>query len=363
MTDDLTLGSLLERALDVPPAPATGRAVDLRVAAAIAAAATPRRQHHRRSLRITAVLAASVAALVLVAAGGTGLLQRFTRDSDGLTLAWERGTPLGTARAAGITVHAPAAYVDGNRIRVFLTGGIGEVRDAVLTADGRRIPGQGNVVFQRVKGETVGVSTWTTPPGLGAKPRLVLTLRGMWVRDPAKDAGPSPDAAFSPGPLDPDTHPSLIDPILALSTYVKGPWTFEGTVPNAGGSSWRGEASATDKGITVTLRELSVSPTMILARLVLSGPGLEDRDGRVVWGARCTLLHDGRTLDMEGGGNVPVGQPVETSRDGGLDDPSGRYTCRIGGVGAAGETYDPVTKTWQDGLWIKGDWRITVDLP
>lgn len=358
--DDPVLESALTHAMAFHPDADTLARMDARASEGISTLPMGRRRFLPSLPRLTSrtgLIALLVGALLVAAAGGSTLLNRVARSEDGLSIAFSRGVGLGPSQTVnGLTLGVAAAYMDSTQILIFLSGDWATVGDETLTVNGTEVRG-GVVRYNEARGQSVAVLRFLTPPGVGSGADLALVIPEVFVPPNDANATPSPDAMSSPDAV-PDPDP--LHGNAFTGTAVRGPWHFEGHVPNAGGSTWTGNASATDAGVTITIKELRISPTTVYGRLYLSGPGLRGHEN---WDAGCDHLVHGDAEVRVSGGGVPLGQAIDLHSTVGFDDFHGVFRCRTDWIIGMGETFDARTQKWAPDVQLHGRWVIDITIP
>lgn len=283
---------------------------------------TPAQRARGSRLRSSRGIALLVGAmLVTIAAGGISLLDRLASSAD-LGVAWERAERLGLSETVkGRTVTLERAYMDMNRIVIGLSLEGRAWAGLRLWIDGK--PWDGGIAMgtgrQRPR-QSASLFEFETPPGIGRQARMVVEV------------------------------PSILEPPEREGERIEGPWRFEFTLPNAGGTVWRGSKSDESAGVTLTLEELSISPTAVVGRIRWRGEPLAD--ALYAWPERGSVTHRGERQAA----------PARQSNDGwftfrtdlGSDRAPGRWQISIGEV--VGDLGDGKAKR------VEGPWVIEVDV-
>jgi hypothetical protein len=132
--------------------------------------------------------------------------------------------------------------------------------------------------------------------------------------------------------------------------YVEGPWRFSFDLSSAGGTRWTGKASDRTAGVTVTLDEVTVSPTIVIGHLTFGGdlPEVADDD----WIALVSVSRGERSVGSSGGSSAGPGYTF--FGDGGFSDTSRPVIVRVEEIVA-----DTVGGGQER---IKGPWIIEVPM-
>lgn len=356
--DRIELDRALTRALGAVPTDRAMTTMETRVAVAIAAPEARRmpRPSLPRLRRSRGMALIAVVTLVTVAAGGATLIDRVFRNSTpAWELAWSRAKPLGLSETVhGVTVGVERAYMDQGRVVIGLTMEGYAYAQAELRVDGRRA--RGGAVYQVPhKGGSAAVLNFSTPPDVGARAKLVLDIPCLSAPGAPTDTTPVPGPSMRSGTsaARPATGPCRTTGPGTNPTMVDGPWRFEFSLPNAGGSTWTGSVADMASDVTVTLDRLEVTPTSVVAYLHWSGDPLR-RSGDDVWTAMGRLTHDGERF---GAGSASTnGNHGQMEAEPGSDDPAGEWTLRIDEL-----TSDPGYPPKR--IRIEGPWVIKVTMP
>ena len=271
----------LRQALEVSPPEEGGRALDDRVARAMAepTAAHAWRVGGSRSLLRPLALAAALALVAGTVAATLTLLERIIGESTpGVQAAWDDAEVLALRQSdAGVTIALERAYADVNQVAVFFTvegletvaSGAGDLAPLEWTAELRDPGGRSAEEWAVVRGGTEGneiglsanVHTWE-----GA----VTPMAGTWELTFTSIGYNS--GAFVPGECpEGSTDPACTSP--APSAMTEGTWRFEFDLPEPAGSVVPTDLTATEGDVTLTISELRISPTMIAASTALRVDG------------------------------------------------------------------------------------------
>jgi hypothetical protein len=341
--DDIELR--LRRALEVSPPEAGGRALDDRVARAMARPATAR--DHRiggsRSLLRPLALAAALTLVAGTVAATLTLLERITGESTpGVQAAWDAAERVALRQAdAGVTITVERAYADVNQVAVFFTvegleavqGDAGAVAPlewiAELLDPAGRSADEWAVARGGTEGNEIGLSanvhTWE-----GA----VTPMAGTWTLTFTSIGYNS--GHFAPGECaEGSTDPACGSP--APTDMTEGTWQFAFELPDPAGFVVPTDLAATAGDVTLTVTELRISPTMIAAS--------------------AALRVDGETVTSWGTANDTLVS---------IDGPAGTYSANT----SYHLTQDPVTQgpNGDENLFMSsegsdeasGSWTITV---
>ncbi len=295
--------------------------LDARMRAAILAPVPPRSWPIRGRQRV-GLLSLALVALVGIAAGGIGLLERIAQEDPALGVAWGEGVRLGIADTSnGVTVVVERAYMDSQGIVISLRhDGYSYIGRADLAIDGITSSSSAAVGWPTSHG-SASVLRRRTPSNAGASASMVLDVR------------------------------EVVDSWADDATVTTGDWHFEFSVPNAGGSAWRGLLEWEAGDVTTTLTALRVSPTVITGDLAFVGSPLEGTDD--TWSADGVVIHDDITYPMAGGVGRDDRYTFQT--DVGTTDWAGTWVVRVDRVYA---------DTGQPGLtWLDGPWVFQVEVP
>lgn len=318
--DRSVLESALFDQIGSGPTPTILGALDVRVRHLMAATAAPPIPPRRWFVipRRTLLLGIAFIALVAMAAGGRGMLDRiFSGNWPGWERAWDRSEEIGLTQVIdGHRVTVERAYMDAGQTIIGLTtdGLAYPVADLLVdsvAAIGGLSAGDG------VRGQSAGVLVFRTPAGIGPVAHVRLSVGRVEQ--------------------------------LGSTDVAARPWQFTFELPNHGGGTWAGAERVTDARVGVTLSSLRVSPTRIGGQFVFDGDPLSISDD--AWTPHGWVEHgDQRHLIDSGfGGNRAF---AFTIRDG-VDEPEGRWTVHV--TELSSDPGNPSTH-----IRIAGPWEFTV---
>lgn len=294
------LETRLARALQVNPSADSLSWLDRRIGEVMAEKTAAQRRPRRLLLRVAVLLAAFVLLTGAVAAA-LGLLERTaTQGGAGFRAAWENGEVIEiTQTDAGHEVTLERIYADVNQVIAFLS-----VRGpAMVSPDGAAVG-------------TVFLTAGLTDP------------TGRALEQPYATGAVEPDlavvvTAWGPPSAEAGSYVltvSAIEPTGGLADEapqaIAGEWRFEFELPEPAGTIVATDASDTDQGVTVSLTELRISPTMIAGRMYL-----EMEDGSAApYGVPIisAVRHDGEKLNPNPQANM-IGLPVHEEGATGFD--------------------------------------------
>jgi hypothetical protein len=332
----------LIEAMAVTPSAAILRRLDDRVAAILAAPTANRgRFGFGRFLRPMALAAALALTAGAVGAALT-LIDRLAEESSpGWAAAWERAEVLGIQQTdAGLTLTLERAYVDVNQVLLGIS--IDGLDALPLASDGSR-----NDPMLSWHTELRGPGGWTIQPEeSGNAGRVVEGTSSAFIftfGSPPKTAGSWELSVTSVG--------------YGAGAMTDGAWTFAFDLPEPAGTVVAPDASDTVGDATLTLTELRISPSIVVARigLVVDGttvaswsPGT-GQDGEVI-------RHDGATYQI-GEETLHAATPHENEylTSAGVENAAGTWEIVIPELGY----------TTADGEDVKvvGPWTLTVTVP
>jgi hypothetical protein len=364
----------LRQALEVTPPEAGGRALDDRVARAMAQPTTARdwRLGGSRSLLRPLALAAALALVAGTVAATLTLLERITSESTpGVQAAWDDAERVALRQSdAGVTIALERAYADVNQVAVFFTvegletvpTGGGDVAPLEWTAELLDPAGRSAEEWAVVRGGTEGneiglsanVHTWE-----GA----VTPIAGTWTLTFTSIGYNS--SAVVPGECAAgSTDPACASP--ASSAMTEGTWAFEFDLPEPAGSVVSTDQTATAGDVTLTVSELRISPTMIAASAALHVVGeavtswgtadntlvsIEGPAGRYTANTSYHLTQDPATQGSNGDENLFLSSE-------GSDEAAGSWTITVPQLWYATDNGDPDT-----GTIVSEPMVVTVDVP
>jgi hypothetical protein len=323
--------STLRVALASLPDPVGLARVDARIAAAVA---SPGRRRPAQGLvngglRRLALVALGIVAIVTVAAGGQRLLERMAERSPGWERAWDRAEPLNLRQTVdGHTVILEGAYLDAGMLLLGLRTEDGsDPAEKVVRIGGAQSIG--------------GLLTGRTRSGEKAQ---------LWARY-LHGVGPSERIDVEVSRIELPRRPLPSGAHARVKPkYVEGPWRFSFALRSAGGDDWTGSRSDRASGVTVTLDELTVSPTVVSGHLTFAGDLPRVNDDQ--WYALdVSVRHGDKRVGSRGGSTARPGYTF--FGEGGFEDATGSVTIRIGELQAD-------TRTGEER--IKGPWLIEVEL-
>lgn len=324
-------------------------ALDRRVATAIAA--VPQRRPGPMGRRKVVVLA--IAAVVATVAAGpaaswfAGWDARYDR-------LWDLSIPVEQAMTVDdYRVTVERAYADALGVRLAMSAvdlkdrwsGMRIDTADVTDADGRVYQAWNWSTKTPMNATTASWSRFALPSDAPDDLGLQVTVTSLAVR--------------LPEPID-----SLRDP-SRIWTSVDGVWTFDVDVPvTAVVRTIEPAVSASEGGVTVTLRELELVPSGVVARLAVRGLPALPAGSDWGWYPVLSAVHDGHAHsdDVFDPGVLADGDAItiEMVRDGGddpIDDLTGRWKITIA---AFWSSSDPRREGFGKDV---GPWVLEVDVP
>ncbi|MEJ7803421.1 MAG: hypothetical protein WKH68_08635 [Candidatus Limnocylindria bacterium] len=321
-----SLETKLERLFQVDSPVTLAQAVEARVGAAAQAESASSRSRPAR--RLARSLALALVATLGLAAAGIGALELYERAAysapDGDRLAWDRSVDLDlTVETAGGTVTLARGYADGSRV-VLTVGssapealGGTELRDA----DGRFYRPFGGSGYHQANGESVDLQSWLPP-----EPLSVGDVQLTW----------------------------------SSAQGAAQPWALTFTLPvSAGGIALEPHETVTLDGVSVTLEEFEISPSIVVWTMSIDGLD-PDRS----WAAASMSLtrngEDAFAGEFQTGG--PQGEDQMQHLHAamrGIEEPTGEWTLTIGEL--VGERIDRGDDT--DQLRLQGPWEFVLSVP
>lgn len=341
MTTHHDIEARLRQALEVSPPEAGGRALDDRVARAMAQPTTALawRMGGSRSLWRPLALAAALALVAGTVAGTLNLLERITGESTpGVQAAWEAAETVALSQSdAGVTITLERAYADVNQVAVFFTvAGLEKVPTdgddvaplewtAELVDPAGRSAEEWAVVRGGTEGNELGLSAnvhaWEGP---------VTPMAGTWTLTFTSIGYNS--GFFTPGQCDEgSTDPACAS--AAPSAMTEGTWQFVFDLREPAGIVVAAEQTATEGDVTLTVSELRISPTIIAASIALRV------DGETV--TAWATANEG-PVSFEGpAGTYPASTGYHVTQDPADQGPDGDENLFMSGEGS-----DEATGSW-----------------
>lgn len=344
----------LRQAMTVTPSEDALQWLDQRVGQAIARPVTEMPAIHRLGLpgkRMVLRPLALVAAFVVFAGtvvGAMGLIERTIQSSPSWRIAWDRAEIVGISQTdAGYTLTLERAYADVNQVMVFVSV---EGLNAPASGDFGRT---GIAWAANLRGPSGQIPRWST--GMGAIETDLSAIVQAW--GPAEAVGGAYELTITCLEVG-----GLTDNVLCVEPT--GMWRFRFSLPKPSGTVVPTDVSDTQRGGTVSLSELRVSPTMINGTIALTLPGTAITSW---WPGTGSKLRHGDTSYDIGDGGMPVTPgpqtsglkyPIQLEIQGGLDDASGAWTIEIPEVRYVTGVGDPETA-----VTVKGPWKLVLDVP
>jgi len=248
----------LIQAMAITPSALIMRRLDERVASMLeAAAARPTPSGARRLLRPMLLAAALTLTAGAVGAAMTIIDRLAEESSPGWAAAWERADVLGIQQAdAGLTLTLERAYVDVNQVLLGIS--IDGLNALPLPGDGSR-----NDFMLSWVTELRGPGGWTiTPEESRNAERVVEGEHSAFIftfGSPPMTAGSWELSVTSVG--------------YGAGAMTDGAWTFAFELPEPAGTVVTADASDTVGDATLTLTELRISPSTLVARIGLDVAG------------------------------------------------------------------------------------------
>lgn len=342
----------LHRHLTVEVPPSVSEDLDRRMHAAIASAVAPatplRHQRARwRPRRIVAILA--VAAVLAAATPAIRFFEGWGEEFD-------RVFALSTTIDQSVTddgyrVTVVRAYADSFGLRLAVTAedlqdrGWAEIAvtdPILLDAEARSFPMSIGQYGQPSRTSSEGWLQFEVPAeGSGPATRhLSLTIDRLDVR---------------PRPI--PTLPSGASDLGPVWTSIAGDWSFDFDLEFFGSQTARPDVSATVGEITVTLKELTVTPAATVVSLTFSGLPA----GGPEWDPDFGIGRDGRTINAQTVSRGTVEDTLVYELLSGSDDLSGTWTITIADFHRGIPDPDSNVTTEQES--IVGPWVLTFEGP
>lgn len=364
----------LRQALEVSPTEAGGRALDDRVARAMAQRTTALdwRARGSGSLLRPLALAAALALMAGTVAATLTLLERITGESTpGVQAAWDAAEVLALRQSdAGATIALERAYVDVNQVAVFFTvegletvaSDAGDLAPLEWTAEildpAGRTAEEWAVVRGGSEGSELGLSanihTWEGP---------VTPMAGTWMLT-FTSIGYN-GGFFTPGQCDEgSTDPACAS--AAPSAMTEGTWQFTFDLPEPAGIVVPTDQSATEGDVTLTVSELRISPTKIAASIALRVDG----ETVTAWATATEAL-----VSFEGpAGTYPANTSYHVTQDPADQGPAGDANLFMSTEGSDEATgswtitvpelrYATGEGTLETGTIVSEPFVVTVDVP
>jgi len=328
----------LSKAMAFTPSTVAMQSLDERVARMLAAPAARRAPSGMGRLLRPMALAAALALTAGAVAAALSLIDRLAEEtSPGWATAWERAEILGIQRTdAGLTLTLERAYVDVNQVMLGIAiDGLDPLQlgDSAyrlsgvtqLTGPGgwTPLPEESNNVARDVAGdESAFIFTFGSPP---------LTA-GMWEL-------------------------SVTSVGYGEGNMTDGSWNFAFELPEPAGTAVTANASDTVGDATLTLTELRVSPSIVVARIRLDVAGTTFAGWSAGTGQDGEVIRHGEATYQINEEGIFEATPQENE-----------YLTLEGAENAAG-TWEIVipelgyTTADGEGVGIVGPWTLTVTVP
>jgi hypothetical protein len=328
----------LTRAMAFTPSAVAMQGLDERVAKMLAAPAAPQARSGMGRLLRPLALAAALALTAGAVVAAVSLIDQLAEEaSPGWATAWERAEILGIQQTdAGLTLSLERAYVDVNQV---VLGMVIDGLDPLLLGDGA------NQLSWRT--ELIGPNGWTPPAEASNN-----VARGV--------AGDQSAFIFTFG------SPPVTAGMWQLSVtsigygegnMTDGSWTFAFELPEPEGTVVTGEASDTVGDATLTLTELRISPSIVVARIRLDVAGTTFAGWSAGTGQDGEVIRHGEATYQiwEEGIFAATPQENEYLTMEGVEDGDGTWEIVIPKLG-----YYP---TADEGIHLEGPWTLTVTVP
>jgi hypothetical protein len=342
MTGHDEIETRLVQAMAITPTAAIMRRMDERVAAMLAAPAVhPTPSGARRLLR-PMLLAATLALAAGAVAAAVTLIDRLAEEvSPGWATAWERAEVLDISQTDGdVTLTLERAYVDLNQVMLGVS---------VDGLDPLPVPGDGmrNDHMLSWVVELRGPGGWRIDPeASGDAARVVEGEESALIftfGSPPSVAGPWELSVSSVG--------------YGQGNMTDGTWDFAFELPEPMGTAVTSGASDTVGDATLTLTELRIAPSTLVARIRLQVDGTTfagwsagtGQDGEVIRHGEATFQIDQETIHAA----TPEENGYLTAA--GADEATGTWEVVIPELG--------YTNADGEGVSLVGPWTLTVTVP
>jgi hypothetical protein len=334
--------------------------IDQRVRRAMDQDTTQRRRGlSRRSLLRPLPLFAALILVVGAVAAGLTALDRLAATTPGWQTAWDRAEVVGVDQTSkGYTLTLERAYADVNQVVVFVNMRDIPVLEAPRATDGFRTDhfslngvdlrdplGRHGVVMTGTTAVDPGLAAaassvqFQTPPTAGT---YVLTVSSIGF------GGDGPDC---------------VSPCVA--DEIAGTWRFEFTLPEPAGTIASVNATDTRDGVTVTLTELRISPTMITSTIALRVDGAEvmywaytEDPITVRSGGTTHTVNSATHITLDPGQQGPAGDLNAFSTLSGSDTATGTWEITIPEIQLMKRGSDSEVP-----IEVTGPWKLRVELP
>jgi hypothetical protein len=328
----------LSRAMAFTPSPDAMRGLDARVATMLAAPAVRRAPSGMGRLLRPIAMAAALSLAAGAVAAALSLIDRLAEEaSPGWSTAWERAEVLGIQQAdAGLTLTLERAYVDVNQVVLGIA--VDGLEATELGDEAHRLSWEARLI---------GPGGWTPLPEESSNV----------ARDVAADQSAFIFTFGSPPLTGGMWELSVTSVGYGEGNMTDGNWTFTFQLPEPDGTAVTADASATVGDATLTLTQLRISPSTVVARIRLDVAGAtfvgwsagSGQDGEVI-------RHGEATYQIwEEGIFAATPQENEYLTVEGAADADGTWEIVIPELG-----YYPTADT---GVHLEGPWTLRVTVP
>jgi hypothetical protein len=330
----------LIEAMAVNPSAAVIRRLDDRVSAMLAAPTTRRAPFDFGRLMRPLTLAVGLALTVGAVGAAITIIDRLAEESSpGWQAAWERAEILGIQQAdAGLTLTLERAYVDVNQV---LLGISIDGLDA-LPSDGSR-----NEDMLSWHTELRGPGGWTIQPEESSNvARVVEGTRSAFI------------FTFGAPPQIPGSWELSVTSVgYGAGAMTDGAWTFAFELPEPAGTVVTDDASDTVGDATLTLTELRISPSIVVARVGLVVDGTTVASWSPGTGQDGEVIRHGDEAYQIVEEAIYAATPSENEylTDAGAEDAAGTWEIVIPELGYTNREGQPVS--------VIGPWTLTVTVP
>ena len=328
----------LSKAMAFTPSTVAMQGLDERVARMLATPVARRAPSGMGRILRPMVLAAALALTAGAVAAALGLVDRLAEESSpGWATAWERAEILGIHQTdAGLTLTVERAYVDVNQV---MLGIAVDGLDPVQLGDGA----------YRL--------SW----------RSQLTGPGGWTPLPEESNNTAGDVAgdqsafiftFGSPPLTAGMWELSVTSVgYGEGNMTDGSWTFAFELPEPAGTAVTTNVSHTVGDATLTLTELRVSPSIVVARIRLDVAGTTFAGWSAGTGQDGEVIRHGEATYQINEEGIFAATPQENAylTSEGAENAAGTWEIVIPKLGYYG--------TDDQGIHLEGPWTLTVTVP
>lgn len=328
----------LSKAMAFTPSTVAMQGLDERVARMLAAPAARRAPSGMGRLLRPMALAAALALAAGAVAAAISLIDRLAEEtSPGWATAWERAEVLGIQRTdAGLTLTIERAYVDVNQVMLGIAiDGLDPLqlgngahrlswRTTLTGPNGwTPLPEESNNVARVVDGDqSAFIFTFGLPPSIAGMWELSVTAVGY-----------------------------------GEGNMTEGSWTFAFELPEPAGTTVTADASDTVGDATLTLTELRVTPSIVVARIRLDIAGTTFAGWSAGTGQDGEVMRHGEATYQIGEETIYAATPQENEylTSAGTENAAGSWEIVIPELG--------YTTADGEGVGVVGPWTLTVTVP